>query len=292
VTVAVKETETTAWVCLPEPGSDPDQTPAAGGGAAWPRRFLGWLDDLFGGERPAAGEPAARDGKSLRLHGLVWEAGARYAIDPDPLVVERRAVVVVVAEPASGAALADVIVGLARPVAGSVSLDKADITGRGPAGRRIALIPLGGGLLPHLSVAGNIAYAQGRMAPPRVTDIARRLRLSEVLHWHPHELSPVQRLRVAVARALCAQPEPVAVVIEDRDGHPACRAAAATAREQDLAVLVITDSRDRGYELSGRLHTARRATAGTGRRGDHRGHGEQGGAGTPGGLGTLGRRGR
>jgi hypothetical protein len=114
----------------------------------------------------------------------------------------------------------------------------------------------------------------------------------------------VQRLRVAVARALCAQPEPVAVVIEDRDGHPACRAAAATAREQDLAVLVITDSRDRGYELSGRLHTARRDTGGTGRRADHRGHGDRGGregrddrddrggSGAPGGLGFMGRRGR
>jgi hypothetical protein len=152
-----------------------------------------------------------------------------------------------------------------------------------------------------------------------------------VLHWHPHELSPVQRLRVAVARALCAQPEPVAVVIEDRDGHPACRAAAATASEQDLAVLVITDARDRGYELSGRLHTAHRATTGTGRRADdsddsdrrdqgdqhdqhdQRGprerddrggragqddrddrgdHGDQDGSGTPGGLGSIGRTGR
>ncbi|HZB30750.1 MAG TPA: ATP-binding cassette domain-containing protein [Streptosporangiaceae bacterium] len=324
VTVAVKETKTTAWVSLPEPGPAPADASAAGGGTAGAKRFLGWLDDLFGGGRPAAARAAraaTHDGKTLRLHGLRWEAGARYAIDPDPLVVERRAVVVVIAEPVPAAALADVIVGLARPVAGSVSLDRTDVTRRGPTGRRIALIPLGGGLLPHLSVAGNIAYAQGRAAATRVSDIARRLGLSEVLHWHPHELSPVQRLRVAVARALCAQPEPVAVVIEDRDGHPACRAAVATAREQDLAVLVITDSRDRGYELSGRLHTARRDGADTGRRADHRdqgdrdddppdgqrdrdagehqngrddqgGRGGKDGSGTSGGLGTIGRKGR
>ena len=316
VTVAVKETKTTAWVSLPGQGSPLDETPEAtarAGGATWPRRFFGWLDDRLGGG-PAAAGPAVHDGRSLRLHGLVWEAGARYLIDPDPLVVERRAVVVVVTDPAAGAALADVIVGLARPVAGSISLDKADITGHGPATRRIALIPLGGGLLPHLSVAANIAYSQSRAAAPRVTDIARRLHLSEVLHWHPHELSPVQRLRVAVALALCAQPEPVAVVIEDRDGHPACRAAVATAREQDLVVLVITDSRDRGYELSGRLHSARSDTAGTGPRADQhdkhdrrdRGCGsrdqegrdgrhdrdDQGGAGTPGRPGSIGRRGR
>lgn len=244
---------------VPEPDSVAYGTPdpaAPARGARRPRRLFGRLEDLFGAEARAA-EPAAHDGRSLRSHGLVWDAGARYVLDPDPLMVERRSVGVVVTEPAAGTALADVIVGLARPVAGTISLDEADVTRYGPARRRIALIPLGGGLLPHLSVAGNIAYAQGRAAAPRVTEMARRLHLSEVLRWHPHELSPVQRLRVAVARALCAQPEPVAVVIEDRDGHPACRAAVATACDQDLAVLVITDSGKRGKELSSRSYTAR-----------------------------------
>jgi hypothetical protein len=48
---------------------------------------------------------------------------------------------------------------------------------------------------------------------------------------------------------MCASVEPVAVVIEDRQGQFPCRAAVMTAVAQDLSVLVITDTPERGGVL-------------------------------------------
>jgi ABC-type branched-subunit amino acid transport system ATPase component len=208
----------------------------------------------------------------LELRGLVWAAGKSYGLDSDPLRVEPGSVGVVVADPAAGDALADVLIGLAEPCAGSVAVNGTQVTGW-PAGQRpIALVPCGGGLLPHLTVERNVGFgldtrssrlARGR----RVSEVLERLQLESLRRRRPHEISPVQRLRVAVARALCAAVEPVAVVIEDRQGKIPCRAAAVTAAAQDLAVLVITDTAERGGALATTTQATCRPLAGPGRRG-------------------------
>ena len=191
----------------------------------------------------------------LELRGLVWVAGKSFELDIDPLRVEPGAVGVVVAGPAAGDALADVLIGLAAPGAGTVSLQGADVTGWAAGKRPVALVPCGGGLLPHLTVERNVGFGlgsqQSRLARrQRVSEVLGRLRLESLRRQRPHEISPVQRLRVAVARALCTQIEPVAMVIEDRQGQIPCRAAAMTAAGQDLSVLVITDSAERAGALA------------------------------------------
>ena len=182
---------------------------------------------------------------SLRLHGLVWHAhGLRLRLD---LAVDSGEVAVVAAEPRVGTALADVVIGLAPPLSGTVHRDGRDVTGV-PAGMRgIVLVPAGGGLLPHLTVERNIAYGGDRA---HALDRIRDLHMEGIRRMRPHELSPMQRLEVAVARALCHEGEPVAMVFEDRADQVPYGTAVETARAHGAAVLVITDL-ERGAALDG-----------------------------------------
>lgn len=188
---------------------------------------------------------------SLRLKSLGWTvADAAYSLD---MTVESGDVAVVIADRQVVTALADVLLGLTAPDDGDVRAGDADVTALPPGRRGIALVPAGGGLLPHLTVERNVEYAGGD-----AFRWMRRLRLEGIARFHPHELSPVQRLQVALARALST--EPAAVVFEDRIGHVPCRTAVAGAR-QHAAVLVLTDSERRGTALGGVMHRVERSDA-------------------------------
>ena len=81
--------------------------------------------------------------------------------------------------------------------------------------RRIGVVPQTGGLLPFLSVEGNIALTQriaGREDAARVRALAEDLGLGAQLRKRPAELSVGQRQRVAIARALAHRP---ALVLAD-----------------------------------------------------------------------------
>ncbi len=178
---------------------------------------------------------------SLRLESLGWTA-ADASLVLDLTVASGESSVVLAGRPAA-TALADVLLGLAPPDDGAILAGDRDVTRLPPGRRGIALVPVGGGLLPHLTVQRNVEYAGGD-----ASRWMRRLRLEGIGRFRPHELSPVQRLQVALARALST--EPAAVVIEDRDGHVPCRTAVAEGRRH-AAVLVITDSEARGGALGG-----------------------------------------
>lgn len=190
----------------------------------------------------------------LELQDLMWAGAGTHALTPGRLRVDPGAVGVVVAGPEAGSALADVLVGLARPLRGTVLLHGSPVTGQ-PAGQcPVALVPCDGGLLPQLTVEGNVGFGlAGRVTrlarQQRVREALGRLQLESVRRLRPHEISPVQRLRTAVARALCAPVAPGAVVVEDRRGQFPCRAAVMTATAPDLPVLVITDDVQRAEAL-------------------------------------------
>jgi ABC-type thiamine transport system ATPase subunit len=181
----------------------------------------------------------------VELRGLVWTSGRPHQLNVDPLGVAGGGIGVIVASPATGSALADVLIGLARPLRGMVSVRGVLVTGRPPGERGITLVPCGGGLLPHLTVERNVGFGlDGKVARAerraRVTEVLGALQLARLARLRPHEISPEQRLRVAVARAMCAHAETVAVVVEDGHGPVSCRVAAMTAAEQGLSVLLIT----------------------------------------------------
>jgi ABC-type thiamine transport system ATPase subunit len=180
--------------------------------------------------------PRRRVVPSLRLHALVWRArGVRFGLE---LTIPSGGMAVVGADPEQGIALADVVLGLAQPLAGAVRLDGRDITGVAAGARGITLVPAGGGLLPYMNVNRNIAYGGD---PTHAADRLRDLQLTGMRRRHPHELSPAQRLRVAVARALSHTRDPGVIVFEDRTGEVSYRVAVAAARAYGATVLVITD---------------------------------------------------
>jgi ABC-type taurine transport system ATPase subunit len=197
----------------------------------------------------------------IELSGIILAVGSPraghegYEIAPDPFGVAAGQTGVIVAPPEAKTALADVLTGLAAPISGEVYVRGAAVAGLAPGSRGIALVPAGGGLLPHLTVERNAGYALAGAG----TREQRRARVEEVLGWleltslrrlRPHELSAEQRLRVAVARAMCLPGGASAVVVEDC-GTAACRAAVTTAAGQELAVVVITGTSDRAVGLGG-----------------------------------------
>jgi ABC-type sulfate/molybdate transport systems ATPase subunit len=166
-------------------------------------------------------------------------------------------VAAVVGSPEVGSALADVLVGLTPPLAGTTGIENRAAPTARPDPRRVALVPVGGALLPQRTVAQNIAFGARTTANPqaresRVTELAQLFRVAGVLRLHPHRLSPAQRLGVAAARAMGSEPH--AVVVEDRSGQPDCAAVVAALKDHDVAVIVITDQEDRARLLTDRVY--------------------------------------
>jgi ABC-type taurine transport system ATPase subunit len=128
-------------------------------------------------------------------------------------VGEQRALVIPTA--AAARRLADLVTGVEDPPDGAV------VKTGGP----VRLVPAEGGLLPHLTVLGNVIH--GHTVAHRVTrEVAKSLStqtanwcgLEDVLHRYPHEITPGRRRLAGVARALRAEPR--VIVLEDAGGLP------------------------------------------------------------------------
>ncbi len=199
----------------------------------------------------------------VEIRGLVWAAGidSQYRFDVNPFRVAAGEIAIIDAAAAVGSALSDVLTGLARPLRGDMRMRGKPVGDLPPGGRGIGLVPNGGGLLPHLTVERNVEFGLGgnmsrSRRHARVGEALEALQLAHLRRLRPHEISPEQRLRVAVARAMCASPETVAVVVEDGDGPATCRAAVMTAADQDLSVLVITGVPGRAAEIGWHVRAA------------------------------------
>ncbi len=151
----------------------------------------------------------------LRAHAAVAGRGVDIEIDAAPGTVTA----ILGPNGAGKSTLLSVIAGLQRPDRGRVELDGRLLTDteRGlavaPHKRGMALLAQEALLFPHMSAAANVAFA------PRSTGRSRREAKDIAAHWldavdataladrKPGELSGGQAQRVAVARALAAEPQ-------------------------------------------------------------------------------------
>ena len=153
---------------------------------------------------------------------------------------------------AGKSSLLSVIAGLARPDSARIALSGRDLTDVPPHRRRVALLSQSPALFPHLDARDNVAFG------PRSRGRRRREARATAEHWlgvvgmgdlagrRPAQLSGGQAARVALARALAAEPdallldEPLAAL--DVEATPAMRAVLSdvTHAREDLVVLLVT----------------------------------------------------
>jgi multiple sugar transport system ATP-binding protein len=106
----------------------------------------------------------------------------------------------------------NLIAGLESPSVGRILFDDEDVTFLSPRERNVAVVFQTYALYPHKTVAENLAFPlrMGRMPkgeiPARVNEVARLLRIEELLERKPRELSGGQQQRVALGRALIRRP--------------------------------------------------------------------------------------
>lgn len=188
------------------------------------------------------------------------------------LVVPRGAHVALFGAIGAGKSLAlELLLGLARPDAGRVSLFGADPAGpAAPALRaRLGFVPAQDALFPDRSVEENVALALPRRRPAAARSRAVReslllVGLKQVEHLKPAALAPGVRRRVALARAVAHAPEllivdePVAGL--DPVGAAIVATLVAQLRERLGLTLLVATRDPRGFDGADRvafLHAGR-----------------------------------
>ena len=168
---------------------------------------------MTGDATPAIGRGDAAAAPIIDIRGLglayVRDGRRTEVLSGLDLAIPRGQFLVVVGESGVGkSTLLRVLIGLARPSAGTVSVS-ADPAVRAP----MALVFQDGRMLPWRRVVDNVAFGLENRGLPRRERVARAEAMLALVglagfggRW-PHQLSGGQRQRVAIARALAVDPD-------------------------------------------------------------------------------------
>ncbi len=152
---------------------------------------------------------------SLHLSAVVKSYGRNPVLHGVDLEVPAGSLAAVLGPSGSGkTTLLRIVAGFERADSGTVSLGGRVVDdGRkqlAPEKRQIGYVPQDGGLFPHLTVAGNVAFGlRGRASSHRATigELLDLVGLAGLEGRYPHQLSGGQQQRVALARALAIRPQ-------------------------------------------------------------------------------------
>lgn len=129
----------------------------------------------------------------------------------------------------------------------------------GPHDRGIGLVFQDARLFPHLTVHGNIQYAERRRPAARnapiTVEIARRLEIEELLDRHVRNLSGGERSRVALARAIVSAPEMLLLdepfaALDGRRRRAFLKLLRDLSKSQNLPLMVVTHQVEEVAELA------------------------------------------
>ncbi len=151
---------------------------------------------------------------SVELRGIAkLFPGGVEAVAPTDLAVGDGELFVIVGPSGSGkSTMLRLIAGLETPSAGSLWIDGQRADGLAPADRDVALVFQNLAVYPYLTVFDNLAFGLRARGLPRaevrerVTEVAARLGLSDLLGRSPKTLSGGERQRVALGRAIARRP--------------------------------------------------------------------------------------
>ncbi|MCM0021894.1 MAG: ATP-binding cassette domain-containing protein [Tagaea sp.] len=152
----------------------------------------------------------------LVLDGVALRLGGKRLIGPLDLAVRPGECASVMGASGSGkSSLLAFLCGTLDPAfvaEGSATLDGAALDALPPEKRRVGILFQDDLLFPHLSVGGNLAFAIPRAAKDRKERVAAALAEAELDGYEardPATLSGGQRARVALMRALLAEPKAI-----------------------------------------------------------------------------------
>jgi multiple sugar transport system ATP-binding protein len=159
--------------------------------------------------------PSRRDGDGIRLERVTKMFGADVtAVDDVSLDIADGEFMVLVGPSGCGkSTLLRLIAGLEVVTAGRVLIGEADVTDVRPQDRDLAMVFQNYALYPHMTVAGNLGFGlrlrhiAKAERERRVSEVATKLGLEELLDRKPSELSGGQRQRVAMGRAMVREPK-------------------------------------------------------------------------------------
>ena len=165
----------------------------------------------------------------LELREATAERGG-FRLGPVTLTVAAGTATVLLGPSGAGkTTLLRAVAGFLSLSSGTVWFDREDVGALPPEQRQFGFVPPNLGLLPHRRVEQNVSYPLDLRGDPDAARKARgwmeRFELVDLARRYPSELSSGQRQRVAMARALAAEPrlllwdEPLAALdVESRDG--------------------------------------------------------------------------
>ncbi|CAN0587259.1 unnamed protein product, partial [Ectocarpus sp. 12 AP-2014] len=149
----------------------------------------------------------------LTIQRLVKQYGDTYALKDVSLDIPAGSFTTLLGPSGSGkTTLLMSIAGFTRPDTGRILAGGRDIIGLPPEKREFGMVFQGYALFPHLTVAGNVAFAlklrrRGRSEiEERVTAALDMVQLAHLADRYPRQLSGGQQQRVALARALVFEP--------------------------------------------------------------------------------------
>ncbi|WP_075057326.1 ABC transporter ATP-binding protein [Thermogymnomonas acidicola] len=150
----------------------------------------------------------------LELRNVTQRYGSKVVLNRLSLEIEDGEFFVILGPPSGTgkSTLLRTIVGIERPVSGHIILDGKDITQLPPNKRNIAMVFQNYALYPNMTVYENIsfplrmAHMNKQQIREKVTSIAKKLNIEEVLDRNVTQLSGGQKQRVALSRALVRNP--------------------------------------------------------------------------------------
>ena len=197
----------------------------------------------------------------IALHDIAWSAG-EFALEGIELSVPDGEYSVLMGKTGCGkTTILELICGLRRPQAGRIMIGERDVTWLAPGQRGIGYVPQDGAMFPAMTVRQQLGFAlmiRHRAASEiaaTVGALAAELGVEHLLDRKPDGLSGGERGRVALGRAIAAEPkvllldEPLGALDEDTREEMSALLKR-TQAEHRLTVLHITHSSQEARALA------------------------------------------